>query len=110
MIDMPAIPPKLTPEQRRQSLIKAGIVRKRRADVKHQIKKGEINFALLLEMAEKEEALAGIKVLSVLESIPGIGKVKARRRLAELNISEIRRVKGLSLRQKNALLGMFSGS
>ncbi len=84
-------------------------MRKRRADVKQEIRKGEIDFVQLLEMAEKEEALAGIKVLSVLESIPGIGKVKARRRLAELNISEVRRVKGLSPRQKDALLSMFSG-
>ena len=104
---MPAIPPKLTMEQRKAALEKAGIVRKKRAQVKQELRAGELTFVGLLERAENDEDLSGIKVLSVLESIPGIGKVKARRRLKELNISEVRRVKGLSVKQRNALLSQF---
>ncbi len=104
---MPAIPPKLTPEQRKAALEKAGQVRSRRAEIKKNLKQKELNFLDVIELSEKEEALAGFKVLSLLESVPGIGKVKARRKMAELGISEIRRLKGLSPKQKTALLGLF---
>ena len=36
-----------------------------------------------------------MKVLAVLESLPGVGKVKARRIMEEIGISETRRVRGL---------------
>ena len=39
--------------------------------------------------------LAKLKVVSVLESLPGVGKVQARRLMEELDISESRRLRGL---------------
>ena len=39
--------------------------------------------------------LAKLKVVSVLESLPGVGKVRAQRLMAELEISESRRLRGL---------------
>ena len=45
-----------------------------------------------------------MKVLAVLESLPGLGKVKARRVLDELGVSETRRVQGLGDQQRKKLL------
>jgi ribosomal protein S13 len=39
-----------------------------------------------------------------LESLPGIGKVRARTMLDELGISPSRRIKGLGVRQREGLL------
>ena len=50
---------------------------------------------------------AEIMVLAVLEALPGVGKVKARRTMEEIGISETRRVRGLGEQQKKALLEAF---
>jgi ribosomal protein S13 len=43
-------------------------------------------------------------VVSVLESLPGLGKVKARRLMEEIGISETRKVQGLGQQQRRRLL------
>ena len=50
-----------------------------------------------------------MKVLAVLESLPGVGKVKARRTMEEVGISETRRVRGLGEQQRSKLLDTFPG-
>jgi ribosomal protein S13 len=50
-----------------------------------------------------------MKVLAVLESLPGVGKVKARRTMDEIGISETRRVRGLGDQQRSKLLDTFAG-
>jgi len=49
-----------------------------------------------------------MKVSNVLESLPGVGKVKARKLMEQLDISATRRVRGLGAKQKAALLAEFS--
>ena len=51
-----------------------------------------------------DETVAKMKVLAVLESLPGLGKVKARRAMEELKIAKTRRVQGLGTNQRKALL------
>ncbi|WP_405775378.1 integration host factor, actinobacterial type [Streptomyces sp. NBC_01538] len=46
-------------------------------------------------------------VRRLLESLPGICKVRAGQLLADLDISERRRVQGLGARQKERLLELF---
>jgi ribosomal protein S13 len=53
--------------------------------------------------------LAKLKVVSVLESLPGVGKVRARHIMSELEISESRRLRGLGANQRRALLEKFAG-
>ena len=50
-----------------------------------------------------------MKVLAVLESLPGLGKVKARRLMEEVGISETRRVQGLGDQQRQKLFEKLSG-
>jgi len=40
----------------------------------------------------------------MLESLPGVGKVKARRLMEEVGIADTRRVRGLGAQQRVALL------
>lgn len=102
-----AAPPQLTPEQRAAALEKAGIARRARAELKEKLKLGLVNFPELLEQAAGDEIIGKMKVLAVLESLPGVGKVKARRTMDDIGISETRRVRGLGVQQRQALLAAF---
>ena len=97
-------PPALTPEQRQAALAKAAKVRRERAEVKEKLKLGSITLSELLTTADSNETVGKMKVLSVLESLPGLGKVKARRLMDTVGISESRRLQGLGSNQREALL------
>ena len=99
--------PQLTNEQRRQALLKAAEARRARAEVKELLKMGSLTVAGLLDRADGDEILARMKVLAVLESLPKLGKVKARRAMEEIGISESRRLRGLGAQQRAALVSRF---
>ncbi len=103
-----AQPPKLTDEQRRQALEKAGEARRVRAEVKELLKTGSMRLAELFARAETDDLLAGLKVESLIAAMPGTGKIKAKRLMESLGIAENRRIRGLGDRQKEALLAEFS--
>ena len=101
------LPPALTPEQRQAALEKAAVARRQRAEVKEKLKANSLTLAELFEQSDRDEILAKLKVVSVLESLPGVGKVQARRIMQELDISESRRLRGLGRNQREALLKRF---
>jgi ribosomal protein S13 len=68
---------------------------------------GSTTLQELLASADGDDIVGKIKVLVLLESLPGVGKVKARRTMVELGISESRRVRGLGPQQREALLRVF---
>lgn len=103
------LPPALTPEQRQAALEKAAVARRQRAEVKEKLKAGSLTLAQLFEQGDRDETLAKLKVVSVLESLPGVGKVRARKIMEKLDISASRRVRGLGSKQKDALLAEFGG-
>jgi hypothetical protein len=98
------LPPSLSPEQRQAALEKAAQARRQRAELKEQLKMGSVTLAELLERASSDELVGKMKVVSVLESLPGLGKVKARRLMEQIGISETRRLQGLGSNQREALL------
>jgi len=104
------LPPSLSPEQRTAALAKAGAARRQRAELKEKLKMGSLNLKELLDLSERDEVVGKIKVLTVLESLPGLGKVKARRLMDQIGISETRRLRGLGSQQRDALLKQFSDS
>jgi hypothetical protein len=87
------------------------MARRQRAEVKDKLKIGSLTLSELFAAADtKDEAgelLAKLKVLAVLESLPGVGKVRARNIMQELDISESRRLRGLGTNQRAALLEKF---
>lgn len=97
-----ATPPSLTPEQRAAALAKAAEARAARAEVKARLKMGSLSLAEAL--ASTDSTVGKLKVVSLLESLPGVGKVKARRIMEEIGIADNRRVQGLGTQQKAALL------
>lgn len=102
-----AEPPKLTDAQRQAALEKAAQARRVRAETKEQLKTGSLSLAGLFERADNDEMIGKIKVLALLESLPGVGKVKARRTMEEVGIAETRRVQGLGAQQRAKLLEQF---
>lgn len=101
-------PPQLTPEQRRAALDKAAKARQKRAEVKEQLKTGRLTLADLFAQGDADEMVGKLKVVSMLESLPGVGKVRARRLMDELDISESRRLRGLGDNQRRRLLDRFA--
>jgi hypothetical protein len=97
-----ATPPQLTPEQRADALAKAAVARAARAEVKNQLKLGSLSLADAL--ASTDSTIGKLKVVSLLESLPGVGKVKARKLMDEIGIADNRRVQGLGAQQKASLL------
>ena len=101
-------PPKLTPEQRKAALEKAAEARRTRAEIKELLKTGSLTLAEVLDRAETDDIVAGTKISSLLVAMPGMGKVKAKRLMETLAISETRRIRGLGARQRADLLDHFS--
>jgi signal recognition particle GTPase len=101
------LPPQLTDEQRKAALAKAAEVRRARAELKEKLKMGSLSLKELLEQGENSDVVGKMKVVAVLESLPGVGKVKARRTMEEIGISDTRRVRGLGDQQRSSLLKAF---
>jgi len=64
---------------------------------------GSLTLRELLAQADHDDVVGKMKMLSVLESLPGLGKVKARRLMDDVGISETRRVQGLGANQRTVL-------
>jgi hypothetical protein len=97
-----ALPP-LSEEARKEALKKAAEARSARAARRADVKSGKLSFADVLKKAG-DPVVDKIKVITLIESLPGYGKAKAAKLLVDLDISETRRVKGLGEKQKAALL------
>jgi hypothetical protein len=103
-----ALPPSLTPEQRQAALAKAAAARRQRAELKERLKMGSISLDELLDQADDDDIVGKMKVVAALEACPGVGKVKARRIMEDIGISETRRLRGLGGQQRQALRDAFS--
>lgn len=103
-------PPILTAEQRAAALAKAAQSRKRRAEVKGKIKRGEFSIDTVLEIAANEEAIAKMRVRELLEALTGVGKVRATSLMERLKISPTRRIGGLGRHQIKELRNEFMKS
>ena len=101
------LPPSLSPDQRQAALAKAAAARRPRAELKEKLKMGSTSLKELLEQADRDEIVGKMKVLSVLESLPGLGKVKARRLMEDVGISETRRIQGLGEKQRSKLFELL---
>ena len=101
------IPPKLTAEQRAAALAKSTAARQVRAGVKARVKSGDLSLSAVFGLAKNDEAIAKMRVVELLESISGVGKVRAIATLDRLQISQNRRIQGLGVAQLKNLLREF---
>ena len=102
-----ALPP-LTPEQRQAALNKAAASRRERAAVKNRLKHSGASITDVLRDGEHNEVIGKMRVLELLQSMPGLGKVRARQVMERLGIAESRRVRGLGSKQVAALEREFA--
>jgi guanylate kinase len=101
-------PPQLTPEERSRALAKAKESRQIRAAVKNRVKTGELSIAAVIDMSKDDQAIAKMRVLELVESMSGVGKIRAKSILERLDISLTRRIQGLGRHQLQALEAEFT--
>ncbi|HRW20054.1 MAG TPA: integration host factor, actinobacterial type [Dermatophilaceae bacterium] len=99
--------PELTPEERAAALEKAAVARRERAAVKNRLKYSQGSLADVIADGKDNPVIGKMKVSALLESLPGVGRVRARQIMAEVGISESRRVRGLGVNQTAALVARF---
>lgn len=99
--------PQLTEAQRQEALKKAAEARQKRAELRRKLKSGEVKIADVLKRTD-DPIVARMKVSSLLESLPGVGKAKAQKLMSETGISPTRRVQGLGSKQKEALISALT--
>ena len=104
-----ALPP-LTPEQRAAALEKAAAARRARAELKEKLKHSGTSLTDVLTQGETDDVIGNMKVSAVLEAMPGVGKVRAQRIMEKLEISPSRRVRGLGVKQRQALEREFGAA
>jgi len=104
---MPPLPT-LTPEERAAGLEKAARVRRERAEVKRNLKRGATTLPDVLAFAAGDEVIAKTRVSDLVQSMPGVGKIRAAQIMERLGIAESRRVQGLGPVQREALEREFA--
>ena len=90
-----------------KALEKAAVARRERAAVKNQLKYGQGSLRSVLAEGKSNDVIGKMKVYVLLESLPGVGQVRARQIMEEVGISRTRRVRGLGANQIAALLARF---
>lgn len=102
-----ALPP-LTPEQRAAALERAAAARRERATVKARLKNSGESIEQVIAAGRDNDAIGKMRVSALLESMPGVGRVRARQIMDEVGIAQSRRVRGLGQNQTAALVKRFA--
>lgn len=103
-----AQPPKLSDAERAAALLSAKLARQARAKLKLEIRNGAISVADALDFAKGDTALKKMRVIELLESIPGLGKVRAAAMIEKLAISPTRKIQGLGILQLQKIKKEFA--
>ncbi len=101
--------PERSPEQRADALAAALAARRERADLRSALKDRRLTGAAVLDGAADNQVWAGVRVSWLLESLPGVGPVRAERVMADLGIASSRRLQGLGEHQWAALRDYLQG-
>ncbi|GAA1715289.1 integration host factor, actinobacterial type [Propioniferax innocua] len=95
--------PALSSEERIRARAIALEVRRRRADVKQQLRDGVIDLDDVLDLARGDDVVAHIRVMDILRCLPRIGEVRATGIMEQLGIAPNRRLRGLGDNQRSGL-------
>ncbi len=105
---MTPLPPKLTPEARAAALLAATTARKERSEIKALLRNSEKSIFDVINSAQP--AIQKMRVRELLESVPGVGKLRAEAIMERAKISPTRRIAGLGRNQILALKGELAMS
>jgi guanylate kinase len=95
-------PPKLSAQERRDALRAAVAARRTRAAFKEEIKVGKKSWKDAF--SAQDESIKKMRVRELIESLPGVGEVRAKNILEKAGISPTRRVGGVGRSQYEKLL------
>ena len=98
-------PPKISNRFRRKAGEKAVAARRDRAKTKELVASGELFFLELFE--DDRKSIARMKLIDLLQSVPGVGKIRAEQILERASISPSRRIGGVGPRQIELLRKEF---
>ena len=99
--------PQLSAKDRAAALEKAKEARIKRSEIREQLRSGKLSLKKVRAMKD-DEVVGRMKVSTLIETLPGYGKAKSEKIMAELKIAESRRLRGLGARQEAALLERLS--
>lgn len=98
-------PPKISNRFRRRAGQKAVIARQERAKTKELISTGKIFFFDLF--SDERKSISRMRLIDLLQSVPGVGKIRADQILERTKISPSRRIGGVGPRQIELLREEF---
>ena len=105
---MTPLPPKLSPAERAAAMAAATAARRARALIKEKLRSSEVSVFDVINSAEP--ALQKMRVRELLESVPGVGALRATAIMERVKISPTRRVAGLGRIQISQLRGELAMS
>ena len=101
-----SIPPR-PPPQPPAARAAATLARRKRADLKAQLRTGAVSLPQALDLAGDDDVLAHVKVLDLLKSLPRVGEKRAAAVMERLDIAGNRRIRGLGRHQIAGLKAEF---
>ncbi|MEY4624287.1 MAG: hypothetical protein RLZZ07_917, partial [Actinomycetota bacterium] len=69
--------PRLTDSERAAALERAAQARKVRAEIKAELKSGKRSLEEVINLGKSDDFIGKMKVSALIESLPGVGKVRA---------------------------------
>lgn len=100
--------PPLSAEQRAAARDKATAARRTRAMLKERLKRNGVSLGDVLAAGETDDVVGKMRVAELIESMPGVGKVRAAEIMTRLDIAPSRRLRGLGAKQRTALEREFA--
>lgn len=89
--------------ERHAAVLPLHLLRQKMDAVLDQIGSGSLDIDSILLQNEIDEASGVLYACKLIEVVPGIGKVKARHLLAQMNVSETEQTSNLTVDQRNTL-------
>lgn len=96
--------PALDDESRSRGRDRALQARRERAAIKRGLREGVVDVAEVLSRREEDPAVGRMRVIDLVESMPGLGPVRAANVIESCAIAPSRRLRGLGDRQASALV------
>ena len=96
------------PSERRAAVLRLQILRQQMDAVLGQVESGALDIDSILSQDDLDEASSVLYACKLIEVVPGIGKVKARQLLAQMNISETEQTGNLTMSQRNILAQLIA--
>lgn len=94
--------------ERHSAVLPLHILRQQMDAVLGQVESGVLGIDAILSQDDLDQASSVLYACKLIEVVPGIGKVKARQLLAQMNISETEQTGNLTMIQRNTLAQLIA--